>query len=227
MAPYVEHLNVSDDDLLRMTIMNKTLVTESGCWEWQGTRARDGYGMMMRSRKRLYVHRLAYELWVQSIPDGMVIRHKCDNPRCVNPAHLIHGTQAENIHDIVERGRHGASKLTQAQVMEIRASNEPTNALAERFGVRCAAINKARRGTTWGHLNAQKRAVGKGYSAATGLGSHPKIYPADAEVIRGSKLSVWLLSSVYGVSRRSISNIRNGVTWKSLTQNRGVLSDAG
>ena len=67
--------------------MNKTIVTDTGCWEWQGAESY-GYGVIMRNRERLRVHRVAYELWCEHIPKGMVIRHKCDNPCCVNPSHL-------------------------------------------------------------------------------------------------------------------------------------------
>lgn len=226
MLAHIEHQAVSDDDLLRMTIMNKTVVSERGCWEWQGAKHECGYGTIMRKRKRLAVHRLSYELWVGNIPDGLVIRHKCDNPRCVNPNHLVPGTQAQNIADIAERGRYGATKLTVDQVEEIRASDEPTVVLASRFGVGLVSINRARRGETWASVKDGKRAIGKGRSAATGMAPHCKITATDAEVIRSSRLSTWLLASIYSLTRKSVANIRNGVTWKSLTQNTGVHSVA-
>jgi hypothetical protein len=151
-SPYIEYRQVTDDDLLRATIMNKSVVTEHGCWEWQGAKSY-GYGMMMRGRKRLRVHRLSYELWCGAIPDDHVMRHKCDNPRCVNPNHLEPGTQAQNIQDIVVRGRHGRRKLTEDEVAEIRSSTESNRALATRFGVGIIAIRRSRIGETWKHLN--------------------------------------------------------------------------
>lgn len=51
-------------------------------------------------------HRVAYERWVGPIPDGHVVRHRCDNPPCINPEHLITGTQGQNIQDMIDRGRH-------------------------------------------------------------------------------------------------------------------------
>lgn len=226
MSSHIEHLSVSDDDLLRMTIMNKTVVSERGCWEWQGATRSAGYGVMMRDRKILYVHRLSYELWCQPIPEGMVMRHRCDNPCCVNPNHLIYGTQGDNIRDIVERGRHTGARLNPEQVLAIRASDEPTVMLASRYGVGVMSINRARRGATWAHVVNGKRSVGKGHSAATGRAPQSKITAIEAEVIRSSKLSTWLLSSIFWITRKSVSNIRNGVTWKSLTQNSGVQSFA-
>jgi hypothetical protein len=88
-------------------------VTESGCWEWNGKRRgrtpETCYGIF-NARKLGYenamAHRVMYECFVEPIPDGMQIRHKCDNPPCVNPDHLIPGTAADNSRDMVERRRH-------------------------------------------------------------------------------------------------------------------------
>ena len=84
-------------------------VTDSGCWEWRGTRAVAGYGRISASMWGLRdrsTHRLSYELFYGPIPDGLLIRHKCDNPPCVNPDHLEPGTQQDNMDDMVARGRH-------------------------------------------------------------------------------------------------------------------------
>lgn len=84
-------------------------ITSSGCWEWRGGRNEHGYGIVNLARRGLSaarVHRLMFERYHGVIPDGNVIRHKCDNPPCVNPAHLETGTQHQNIMDMVERGRH-------------------------------------------------------------------------------------------------------------------------
>ena len=151
-SPYVEYRQVSDDDLLRMTIMNKSVVKDSGCWEWQGASSH-GYGVMMRDRQRLRVHRLSYELWRGSIPEGMVMRHSCDNPCCVNPSHLEYGTQAENVQDIVNRGRHGRRKLTAKQVDAIRNSTASNRALADEYNVGIIAIRRAKNGETWKHVS--------------------------------------------------------------------------
>jgi hypothetical protein len=77
-------------------------VTESGCWVWKGRRNSHGYGLYNHQR----VHRLMYEQKVGPIPDDLMIRHACDNPPCINPDHLLLGTMADNMGDMVERGRH-------------------------------------------------------------------------------------------------------------------------
>ncbi len=151
-APYVEYRLVSDDDLLRLFILNKSKLMPSGCWEWQGAHTR-GYGTLMRERQRRYVHHLSYELWRgDKLPTGMVMRHDCDNPKCVNPNHLSPGTQAENLRDMTRRGRHGRRKLTAADVLAIRASDEPSTILAEKFGLGIMAVRRARGGQTWKHV---------------------------------------------------------------------------
>lgn len=78
----------------------------SGCWNWTGSTSR-GYGQLSKGWKKApyKAHRLSYELFVGAIPDGLVIRHKCDNPRCANPSHLEIGTQQDNVTDRVVRGR--------------------------------------------------------------------------------------------------------------------------
>ena|SRR3990167_9896046 len=68
------------------------------CWLWTGFRDKLGYGRFRVSpnRKR-YAHRLAYELWVRPIPDGLEIDHLCRNPPCVRPDHLEAVTHRENM----------------------------------------------------------------------------------------------------------------------------------
>jgi hypothetical protein len=81
------------------------------CWPWMGAFYRDGYGMVALGQRRPgYAHRIAYELTTGSIPAGLVVRHKCDVPRCCNPDHLLLGTQADNLQDARDRGRLDESK---------------------------------------------------------------------------------------------------------------------
>lgn len=101
-------------------------VAASGCWEFSGHLDPDGYGVITKGRAPYRAHRAAYEVWTGAIPEGHLIRHTCDNRRCINPAHLLIGLPADNSQDAVERQRmangerHGMHKLTDEEVNAMR-----------------------------------------------------------------------------------------------------------
>lgn len=78
----------------------------TGCWEYLNKRDHHGYGQVGVGKRRLGAHRVAYVLMQGDIPPNHVVMHKCDNPQCVNPAHLQIGTQSQNIQDAVRKQRH-------------------------------------------------------------------------------------------------------------------------
>jgi len=116
-----------------------------GCWEWQGSLNGRGYGQMAAGGDRpLLVPRAAYMAWVGPIPNGMIVRHTCDNPPCFRPEHLVLGTRADNTRDAVVRqrvanGERKPHKLTDLQVAEIRSryagGGETQMSLANEYGV--------------------------------------------------------------------------------------------
>lgn len=138
------------------------------CWEWTGYKSAQGYGRVnykypIRTTK---AHRFSYYLAHGSLPENMSVCHRCDNPSCVNPAHLFLETNAGNVADRVRKGRsvvpfsRGSAKknavLTESQVLEIkealRASSASQSELARKFGVARATINNIAQGNNWAWL---------------------------------------------------------------------------
>lgn len=81
---------------------------DSGCWEWQGERLAKGHGrftMRHTNQVRVVASRYVYELVIGHVPKGLCALHKCDNPPCVNPAHIFLGTKRDNFDDAVAKGR--------------------------------------------------------------------------------------------------------------------------
>jgi hypothetical protein len=147
------------------------------CWEWTAGKISTGYGAYHPKKGTLVLaHRLSFE-WTSGspIPKGMVIRHGCDNPLCVNPLHLDVGTYGQNTRDACNRGRiatkangkhfsvtqphriargerNGHSKLTSNQVLEIRRlrmDGQKQADLAKAFGVSQQTISRVTLAVDW------------------------------------------------------------------------------
>lgn len=88
----IGHKNWRDDSIRFWKYVSKS----DGCWNWVGTRHRQGYGMFHRNGKNIVAHRYSYELLKGEIPEGLVLDHLCRNTSCVNPDHLEAVTQRIN-----------------------------------------------------------------------------------------------------------------------------------
>lgn len=134
-----------------------------GCWLWTASRSKQGrgYGQFFAGRVRINAHRYSWEFHRGPIPPGLVVMHRCDNPPCVNPAHLALGTHVENQADKVLKDRQargesaGRTKLCAAEALEIhrRSNSEPLLKLAREFGVNSATVWAIKVGRSWRHLN--------------------------------------------------------------------------
>lgn len=126
----------------------------NGCWEWTASRDTGGYGAFGIDGKLKRAHRVAFELTKGAIPDGFCVLHRCDNPGCVNPAHLWVGTVADNMADKAAKGRISA-KLTESGVVAIRRAYErggvSQQQLAQEYSVTQTLISHIVNRTIWRH----------------------------------------------------------------------------
>jgi hypothetical protein len=121
----------------------------TGCWDWTASFARGGYGQFFTSVKDgrgwYRAHRFSYIAHKGDIPDGAVVMHSCDNPRCVNPDHLMVGTQADNMRDRDAKNRGYLQATAQAvKVADIKSSPKSNQELANEIGCSRGHIWKIR-----------------------------------------------------------------------------------
>jgi len=94
------------EEVLSRFIPKYIINKETGCWEWTASSRGNEYGCIKIDGKAVDAHRVSYALFIDDIPDGMYVCHKCDNKRCVNPDHFFLGTGRDNTKDAIEKGRH-------------------------------------------------------------------------------------------------------------------------
>lgn len=132
------------------------------CWPWTGSCQPSGYGQVYVNNSNCYGHVLSFEVHKGRIPTGMIVRHTCDNPPCVNPSHLVLGTKADNSRDMVRRGRstrgerHPDAKLAANDVVAIRmryaAGGIRQKDLAAEYGVTRSNIDAIVNYRSWKHV---------------------------------------------------------------------------
>ena len=148
------------DEKLKDRILSKVKIRKPHeCWEWQGAFWSTGYGRAYISGKSVGAHRVVFEIFKGPIPPGFCVLHKCDNPRCCNPAHLFLGTHKDNVKDKVIKGRqakgekNSQAKLTEEEVCRIRYlyDNKLANQvqIAEMFGMSQQEISNIVRRRKW------------------------------------------------------------------------------
>lgn len=166
-------LKLTDKQLSRFMAKVEKLEGD-GCWLWTGSLDTKGYSQLRVNNMRLRGHRVAYVQFVEPIPDGMLVCHHCDVPRCVRPDHLFLGTNSDNMQDMLAKGRAnyaeqvgGANRnarLNDEMVREIIALFPTHNnkQIAALYGVSHGAVSLIRRGKSWTHI---ERDVAKPYAS--------------------------------------------------------------
>jgi hypothetical protein len=130
------------------------------CWPWTAKKSPQGYGLFTYRKKTVRATHVSLVLAGLPRPGDMLALHSCDNPSCVNPAHLRWGTSDENTADRVSRGRtvaplgtsHYRAKLTPEKVRHIRSSPLGYKSLARQLGVNRKTVQQVRSGKTWSHV---------------------------------------------------------------------------
>lgn len=183
-----------------------------GCWLWTGgRRGSEGYGgFYIAPRECVSTHRYSYELCVGPIPEGMEVCHTCDNPPCVNPAHLFLGTHADNMRDAREKRRFprkpgeaaNPAKLSNADAAAIReryARRVTYPQLAERFGTTRDVIGHVLRGSGSRQLRAEQI--------------------EEIRALQAQRVTRDALAREYGVSDVTIANVLRGRTYSAEVSN--------
>jgi len=144
------------------------------CWVFTGMKTNKGYGKIRvgsrtdGTRKMVSSHRLSWELTNGKIPDGMHVLHRCDNPSCINPAHLFLGSNQDNMSDMANKGRSRKSigvlnpsvKLTEEQVREIKLrlkNGESVVSMEDDYPVGRELLYHIKNNRNWSHIKLEKR----------------------------------------------------------------------
>ncbi|GGF73087.1 hypothetical protein GCM10010912_17860 [Paenibacillus albidus] len=138
-------------------------VNEGGCFIVTSHRLnKDGYGHFRHQGIEHRAHRFVYQECFGEIPDGLVVRHKCDNPSCINPEHLELGTPKENMHDAIQRKRNaygvrnGSSTIDDKMARNIKSmlkEGEPTRKIMNELSVSLKTVRLIREGKSWKHVD--------------------------------------------------------------------------
>lgn len=140
---------------------------ENDCWNWEGytNGAISVYGALWVDRKLMKAHRYSFEIHKGNIPEGKIVRHSCDNKLCVNPLHLLVGTQKDNIKDMYDRNRNvnkGAIGINNyhaimndsvvRKIIELKKSGISVLNISRAVGFKKTTVGSVLEGRTWRHV---------------------------------------------------------------------------
>lgn len=219
---------ISIDEKTHSRFWDKVDVRSPGeCWEWSASRGPRGYGNFgNRYTKSRLAHRFSWFLHHgEELPSHIFVCHACDNPACVNPAHLWRGTHSDNMADMDAKGRRvisrgegiAGAKLTESDVHAIRQDPRFHRMIAEDFGVSRAVIGEIKRKRTWAHVdwpeddNQRPRTVRMLHRCNQKLDLAKATEAAEA-ITQGEPMRA--IARRYGVDEGLIRAIKTGKAWK-------------
>lgn len=205
------------------------------CWLWTGATAPFGYGLFGVEGKAERAHRFSWEIHNGPIPEGLFVCHHCDVPACIRPDHLFLGTDMDNVHDMISKGRnwidderrakgerHGMAKLTEEIVLEIRtkyAENKPTfTELGKQYGLGHHAIWNIVHYKIWKQVpgpDAPPKNLTLGENNIMAKLTAEQVLAIRAEYAAGNH-DRKQLGAKYDVSHMAIYRIIKGYTWRHL-----------
>lgn len=199
------------------------------CWPWTKGKDENGYGRLRRDGKNATASRLMLEIHLMRPLDrSEECLHECDNPSCCNPAHLKVGTHKQNFQGATERRRvasgerHPHTKLTEAQVIEIRAryaaGEAPHRELAEEYGVSRKCVQRIVLGTDWRYAGGDSTPGMAGLHRSGERSPNHKltrqIVASLREEYATGKFPLEALGPRYGITPENAKLIVTGRTWK-------------
>lgn len=214
------------------------------CWEWQGRLDKVGYGITAFGRDNKVpgrkgaqrAHRISYELLIdKDLPTSSILMHKCDNRKCVNPAHLSPGTQGENVYDMVEKRRHIKGEQVHNAVLKVSdvesirlhsLAGYDLIAISDILGTSRSTVRSALQKANWKSVEVSKddprvealRPAAKEYmeKAKRGGSSISALEVKEIKnLISAGRTNVYI-SKQFGCGTSTVSRIRHGITWKEV-----------
>lgn len=178
-----------------------------GCWNWTGTKDKDGYGSLGFGNKVVRAHRLSHEAFIGPVPTDLLVCHTCDNPSCVNPSHLFVGTVQDNNEDKRQKGRQrGPDPLAQRILLKRIAAR------GDRNGARTHP-ERIQRGDAHFFRRHPERIL-RGEASSGAKLTEEQVRSIRAELASGTR--VFMVAKRYGVKHTTIIGIRERRLWKHL-----------
>jgi hypothetical protein len=194
-----------------------------GCWNWQGSKDKDGYGVFkswVGDTPYTRAHRYSYHLHHGMIPLGLQILHRCDNPTCIRPDHLHAGSALQNMRDKVAKGRanapfgesHSKAALTEEQAKAILNDPRPHSQIAAEYNIHVQTVSSLKTRVSWPHLGKIKGVKAERISPRRGKSSKG-VTEEIVRIIRTSDERGVDLAARFGLKPQDISDIRHRRSW--------------